>query len=456
MSRRERIDEKSLLYRILKIFLVKPAHDMYYRKIQKNHPERIPEGAPVILAPNHQNALMDALAFVVGIKYQTVFLARADIFKSQLLIDLLTFIKILPIYRMRDGISSLQKNEEIFDLTVDILRRKINPLCMFPEGNHGDRRRLRPLVKGIFRIAFKAQEDYGAEKGVKIIPVGIDYSHYQKFRQTQFINFGEPIEVSEYWNEYAETPMIAMNSLRDRLSEEMKKVMIHIETVEYYDMYMGLRILFKQQICEKEKLKKGDLFAEFIADKKLIAALDNCLAKEPDKISNLNTLFKRYASLRDKLNFRDWVPVRKKYPVLINLLGILLSAFTWPLVILGLFNNWPHFFLPLKIIRGIKDRQFHSTAKWGSALAIIILYYLILIILALIFIPVWWLKILYIITLPSTGLFVLTYRKFILKSWARIWYTLSIRRKKPDTVQFKSDYDTLMSLTNEIYEKYKQ
>lgn len=456
MSKRESIDQWSLLYRVLKFFPVKPVHDMYYRKIQIQHPERIPEGEPVILAPNHQNALMDAMAFVAGIKCQTVFLARADIFKGKFIINLLTFIKILPIYRMRDGISSLQKNDEIFDLTVNVLRNRNSPLCLFPEGNHGDKRRLRQLVKGIFRIAFKAQEYYGKTNGVKIVPVGIDYSHYQKFRQTQFINFGEPIEVSEYWADHEENPTIAINKLRDRLASEMKKVMIDIQTEEYYDLYMGLRKIFNKTLCTKEGLKTGDLYAEFLADKKMIAALDRCLVEEPDKMKQIDSVYKEYSSLRQKLNFRDWVPVRKGYSIAGNIIAVLLSVVTWPLVLLGLFNNWPHFFLPLRLLKGIKDPQFHSTAKYGAGLAIIIIYYLILIILALIFLPDWWLKLLYIITLPSSGIFALSYRKFLIKSWARIRYTLDLRRKKPDTLNFKAKHDQLITLTNAIYDSYKQ
>ena len=147
MANRENIDKWSFLYFLIKYSFAKRLHDFFYRKRQIVHAGRIPKNEPVILAPNHQNALMDALAFVMGLKFQTVFLARADIFKGKFIINLLTFIKILPIFRIRDGMANLQKNEEIFDLTVNILKNKHNPLLLFPEGNHGDRRRLRPLVK---------------------------------------------------------------------------------------------------------------------------------------------------------------------------------------------------------------------------------------------------------------------------------------------------------------------
>jgi 1-acyl-sn-glycerol-3-phosphate acyltransferase len=456
MSKRERIYEWSLLYRLLQIFPVGPAHNMYYRKIVVQNVERIPERQPVILAPNHQNALMDAMAFVAGIKRQTVFLARADIFKGKLVNNILTFLKILPIYRIRDGISSLQKNDEIFDITVNVLRYKVNPLLMFPEGNHGDKRRLRPLVKGIFRIAFKAQEEYGKEKGVKIIPVGIDYSHYQKFRQTQLINFGEPIEVNEFWDDYVENQSVAINKLRDRLAIEMKKVMINIETEDYYDLYIGLRRICNPVICSKESLKQGDLYQEFLADKKLIATLDRCLKSEPERIEKLDKLFHDYISLRDKLRFRDWVARKKHYSIFLNGIGLVFSLLALPLVLLGLFNNWPHFFLPLLLPKGIRDRQFHSTAKWGAGFAIMIVYYLILLVLALIFFPHWWIKLLFILTLPSSGIFVLSYRRFVIKSWARIRFTLNRWRKDKKTTEFKHKHDTIQKLTEALYNDYRE
>jgi 1-acyl-sn-glycerol-3-phosphate acyltransferase len=450
MKKQRTIDEWSLFYWFLQVTLVRPIHNYFYRKIKVVNADRIPKGKAVILAPNHQNALMDAMAFVAAIKYQTVFLARADVFRGGIVSKILTFLKILPIYRIRDGISSLQKNDEIFDITLNILRNKINPLCIFPEGNHGDKRRLRPLVKGIFRIAFKAQEDYKSQPGVKIVPVGIDYSHYWKFRQTQLINFGKPIEVSEYWQAYEENPTIAINLLRERLAEEMKKYMIHIESEDYYNLYMGIRVIYRSTMCKRTGLKTGDLYDEFLVDKKLIGLLDECLRKQPGKIAELNNVYYQYLELRNTLNFRDWVPVKKKYSIILNSVLLLGSIVVWPLVLLGIFNNWPHFFIPVRFQKGIKDTQFFSTAKWGAGFAILVIYYLILSVLALIFLPVWWIKILYLITLPSSGIFALDYRNFVIKAWARIRYSFSIRNKNSRTARFKSLYDQIFSLTNAI------
>ena len=147
---------------------------------------------------------MDALIVLFSAPGDVVFLARADIFNKRLLAFFLNSLKMLPVFRQRDGAAELGKNQEIFDISVDVLKNK-HYLCVMPEGNHGHQRKLRTLVKGIFRIAFKAQEEYGNKPFVKIVPVGLDFGDYVKQNQTLFIKYGKPIEMSEYWESMRRT-----------------------------------------------------------------------------------------------------------------------------------------------------------------------------------------------------------------------------------------------------------
>ena len=82
-------------------------HHLFYRRIFVHGIENIPTDKPVIFAPNHQNALMDPLIILYTTPFQTYFLARADIFKRPMLRKLFTFFKMLPVYRIRDGIKLL-------------------------------------------------------------------------------------------------------------------------------------------------------------------------------------------------------------------------------------------------------------------------------------------------------------------------------------------------------------
>jgi len=448
MRKAKTIDEWSLGYWMLKYLWAKNTFVLYYKKIERRNEKVIPRNKPVIIAPNHQNALMDALAIVFEVPFQTIFMTRADIFAKPLARKILTFLNMLPIYRQRDGIASLAKNEEIFIETTRILKDHHNPVCLFPEGNHGDRRRLRPLVKGIFRIAFKAQEDYKEQPFVQIIPTGIDYGHYQKFRQTLFINFGQPIEVSEYWIQYEKNPAIGINALRDRLIEEMRKCMIDIQTEEYYDTYMGLRDFYRPEMYVRLGVKKNNLATRFDTDKILIAALDKTLQNDPEKIKTIDQKFRSYAALRDKLNLRDWVFRKEKYSVAVNLLSLVFCLVLSPLFLLGLFNNWPQFFIPVKLIKKIKDTQFKSTAAWGSGAVIQAVYYILLIVLALIFIPYWWAVILFVISLPLSGLIALGIRKLFIKSMARLRYTFKRKSSADNRETVKLRLEILGFLKN--------
>ena len=112
MARRS-IDRVSLRYRTLKFYAIF-VHWIFYRKIEVKFIDRIPKDRPVLLAPNHQNALMDAMAPLLTARRDPVFLARADIFKNNFVAGILRLMKILPVYRIRDGAGELGKNEAVF------------------------------------------------------------------------------------------------------------------------------------------------------------------------------------------------------------------------------------------------------------------------------------------------------------------------------------------------------
>ena len=54
----------------------------HYRHFVIQGRENLPDDAPIILAPCHQNALMDPLVVLNLTRCTTVFIARADIFKK--------------------------------------------------------------------------------------------------------------------------------------------------------------------------------------------------------------------------------------------------------------------------------------------------------------------------------------------------------------------------------------
>jgi 1-acyl-sn-glycerol-3-phosphate acyltransferase len=84
---KDNIEKYSTRYALFKQAVAFWHDNVFYRKIIVRGAENINPDEHLIFAPNHQNALMDALAVLFTHKGQPVFLATEQIFsKSQLLL----------------------------------------------------------------------------------------------------------------------------------------------------------------------------------------------------------------------------------------------------------------------------------------------------------------------------------------------------------------------------------
>lgn len=360
-TRRDDIEKWSMGYHLLKMYGSSLFHIYFPKEVVGL--DKIDFNDILIFAPNHQNALIDALAVLYTKEWQPVFLARADIFKKPLLEKILTFLKIMPVYRIRDGFSNLQLNDAIFQKTLEILQNK-NSLVILPEGNHDGHRRLRQLKKGIARIAFQAEEATGNTMNIKIVPVGLEYTHYYKFGSPMLIRFGEPICVSQYYNRYKENPAVANNELMEELASKMKEQMIHIGSEEHYQAYETIRTNFAP-IMVAQKALRNSLNNQFLAAKALISELDNLAATNSAKFNEVIASANRYAQITERLGFNPNLSTSSLHKALGLLLRIPALASTLSVFIFGFANN----ILPLSAVAAvsskIKDPQFVSSVRYG-------------------------------------------------------------------------------------------
>ena len=84
-------------------------------------------------------------------------------------------------------------NQKTFDTCFDILKNKGN-VIIFPEGNHNYKKSLRPLKKGVSRIALGGAEKYNYDIDVKIVVLGLDYENHFKMNGILYLNAGTPID----------------------------------------------------------------------------------------------------------------------------------------------------------------------------------------------------------------------------------------------------------------------
>ena len=357
-----------------------------YRSILQVGEENIPKDGAIIFAPNHTNTLMDALVVLAYNCQPKVFVARADIFRNRKLAQIFTFLKIMPIMRQRDGISAVKKNQEIIDKAVDVLKDRI-PFCIFPEGTHQAKYSSLPLSKGIFRIAYQAH-DLMPDVPLYIVPVGIKYGDFFRFRSTIRMEFGKPINVGEFIAENAHmTPQEQTNVLKDLLTERLHSTIFHIPNDE--DYAATYEVCNAVEPFEMEKIShsgKHTLEVQHEANKQALKRIEALKESNPEKAQKLLELGKEASKLRKKKGI-DAESASVKKPLLSRLGRVLLTLITLPYTLPVSVLASPVVLLCQFIFTKLKDPAFRNSVRFVMNLVVWPLFVLIYAIIAFCLLP---------------------------------------------------------------------
>jgi 1-acyl-sn-glycerol-3-phosphate acyltransferase len=434
------IQNRSVGYNALKGFL----HDLYpkfFREIEIRGMEHIPTEKPVIFAANHQSALMDALAVILFQKEQVVYMARADLFQNPILAKLLRFIKIAPIYRIRDGYENLVRNEaQIKEAVAVLLDHK--RLGMMPEGNQGKQHKLRPLVKGLFRIAYAAEEKMDGNLHVQIVPVGIDYSHYQHAGSDLVVSYGTPIDVAPFLPFYRENPANGLNLLREALAEKMSEKMHDVRSENYDRTY---RLCCYGVTAWLEHWAENDLpmnattmaGLRFDARCSLGKLFDRMESMQPDKIDFLDMHCKKLLLLPGSPNeVAEWMEEKTTafQKILYGFVVVVLSP--------GFILNFPGWSISKWIVSKIEDTQMRSTFAFtmGTLLHAIV-YMLVTVLLSNRMNASFWQGMVLFVLVAVVGVVSERTRQALRKPWRQWRFTFGKRKKLLEAC--KTDYSAL-------------
>ena len=403
-------EEWSFGYWLLKKY-VQFADWLIYNKVIINGLENIPKNKPIIFSPNHQNALSDPMAILLNTKFQPVWLARADIFKNKTAAAILKFLKIMPVYRMRDGKENLSKNDETFSASVRVLENNF-ALGLFPEAAHSGKRQMLSHKKAVPRIVFMAMEKAKNDIDIQIIPTGIYYSHYWKFNRNLVVNFGKPIKANEFADEFKENESAAILSMRQRIIDEMDPVVLEIKSTLFYDDFETIREIDGKHFLKRQN-QKYSVLNLFKSDKKLVKKLDELETKNPEETKSLVKQANDYVTKIKTLKIRSWLldnPDRNILNIGLNKL-ILISGL--PIFLFGfVFNAIPFFIIDTVTRKKIKDKAFRSTFYLVLGIILFPIFYLIEFFALSWLIDGFWLKTAFLISMPFAGK--LAFRWYIL------------------------------------------
>ena len=351
-----KIQDDNWLYSLLKPFV---DHHTFrgFRKYRIVGKENIPEGA-CVFGSNHCNTLTDALVILATTHEKKVFIARADIFQNPKTAKILRWLRILPIYRIRDGIGAVRdKNGDTMEQAMDVMYDQV-PMYLFPEATHRTKHSLRPLSKGILHIALDANRKFGKEKPVYIVPVGLEYGDYFRFRSTVLLSYGEPINVTEFVKgRENENEAVILNELKAILRERMAKLISFIpdEDEDY------------EAIWELAKIRAGKLSGSLKnrleKNKQKIAEILEFKEKEPEKAK---CLFEKvdYFKKQRKANKISVKSVARKATFGTTLLKTLLILLGLPFYVAAAVVTCPIWIVAYFVLKGLKDEAFRNTANY--------------------------------------------------------------------------------------------
>ena len=400
---RKNIYDKDLGYTILKpIVDWNTKHS--YRKIEVTGKENIPTAGAVIIAPNHCNTLMDALVILQAFKDENVFGARADIFNKPFIAKIMTFVRILPMVRQRDGLRNVLKNNETQEIIVDTLENKVR-FCMYPEGRHRPAHSLQTLGKGTFRAALAANSKFGDKMPVYIVPTGIEYGDYFRYRSTCLITFGEAINVTEFvkgLNVENEVQMI--EPLRKELASRMSKLITFIKD----DEQLYNKWALTKMLAADKGLRYGDfgrsLHKGILANREIVAEIEKACENKPEEMENLLEKVAEFDKKRRKKGISIY-SFRKKNEAL-NAVGKAFAALIGlPYWIFSAIVSSP-MWLTYNLLRSkTRDKAFHNTVGFGVKLALGTILLITYAILAFCLLPWPYALALTLLTIPSYSYF---------------------------------------------------
>ncbi|TVQ49571.1 MAG: hypothetical protein EA362_04095 [Saprospirales bacterium] len=217
-----------MIYRILKIW-VKAGYSHYFSNIEVVGLENVDREKPAIFAVNHPSAFIEPTLIATESPFDVHFITRGDVFVKQFrwFFDATNQV---PVFRFKDGFSSLRNNKSSFDKCHEKLMSGAK-LLIFCEGSMKWVKRLRPVQQGAAKLAMGTLEK-DPELPLMIHPVGVNYEDHTKAGTDIMLQIGKAIPMAEYFAKYQKSPREVIKGLTHDLQAALQECIVHIERDE--------------------------------------------------------------------------------------------------------------------------------------------------------------------------------------------------------------------------------
>lgn len=170
----------------------------FYRDVRVVHGDRIPRSGPLLVAVNHQNALVDAILAQWVVPRPLRITAKATLaegFSGAMLVRLTGIIPLRRASDERNAGDDPTRNRRSFERIIEELRRD-QAILVFPEGKSHNDAEVAPLKTGLARAALRARAS--GVMGIHVVPIGLTFESKAEPGTVVVAQVGELIAVDEW------------------------------------------------------------------------------------------------------------------------------------------------------------------------------------------------------------------------------------------------------------------
>jgi glycerol-3-phosphate O-acyltransferase/dihydroxyacetone phosphate acyltransferase len=203
---------------------------VFYRRIDVVGLEHLPLRAPLIVAANHGNGLVDPMLLLAALPRPLRPLAKSGLFRHPVIAPFLRLARALPVYRRQDADGDTGGNAVTFQAVGAALARA-EAVLIFPEGVSQPEPALMALRTGAARLLLEA-EAAGAPP-VTLLPVGLVVHEPGRLRAGgALVLIGAPVPTADCVALHAGDPVAAARTLTDRLAAALRRQIVEAEDRE--------------------------------------------------------------------------------------------------------------------------------------------------------------------------------------------------------------------------------
>ncbi len=415
-------------------YIAKPLVNIFlriYYKFDIKGLENVPRGEAIILAPNHVNAFIDPVLIGMTVKQDILFFARGDVFKGPVSRWALKQLNISPMYRIQEGYSEVKKNDQTFEECRQLLTED-KTILMFPEGICIQERRLRPLKKGLARIAFQTAASTDFSKDILIIPVGVNYSTPKNFRSKAVLDFGKPISILDYTALFKEDNVKAINNFTKILEEKMMPHLVIIKHPENEKLVAALEEIYLKKWMQSRSLNPRLIVNHYESSKEIANMINQLHLTAPELVLSLRTKTESYVQQLQMHQLRDHLLDEKainKMNFGTFFLECVIIYLGFPVYGIALLLNFVPYHISKKYSdRKIKNIEFYASIYSNLAMVLWLAYYFIQLLLVGLIFRQWKTVGIYALLVPLLGYYAVYFYPLKQKILGR-WRLLKLVRK---------------------------